>query len=89
MICGKKTEKSLKKIAEEVLGFQRKRSINKWFNEECKTAIIAKRDNARTIMLKNPSEANKRELALKQREAKQIIRKQKNVRESQNRNHRK
>lgn len=50
-----KTEKSVKKIAEEVLGFQGKRLINKWFNEECKTEM-AKRDNARTIMLRDPSE---------------------------------
>jgi len=73
-----KTEKSVKKIAEKVLGFQGKPSINKWFNKECKTAMT-KRDNARTIMLRDPSEANKRELALKQREAKQIIKKNKRM----------
>jgi hypothetical protein len=73
-----KTEKSVKKMAEKVLGFQGKRSINKWFNEECRTAMV-ERDNARTIMLRDPSEANKRELALKQRKAKQIIRKNKRM----------
>lgn len=77
-----KTEKSIKKIGEEVLGYQGKRAINKWFNEECRTAMV-ERDDARTTMLRNPSEANKRELALKQKRVKQIIRqKQKNVREN-------
>jgi len=49
---------------------------------------MVKRDNAITLMLRDPSAANKRELVLKQRKAKQITRKkQKNVGESQNRNH--
>jgi len=46
-----KTEKSVKKTVEEVLGFQRKRSLNKWLME---------RDNTRTRILRDPSEANKR-----------------------------
>jgi len=37
------------------------------------------RDNARTKMLRDPSEANKRELALQQRKAKQIINKNKRI----------
>lgn len=73
-----KTEKSAKKIAEEVLGFQGKRSVNKWFNEECRTAMV-ERHNARTIMLRDPSKVNKQELALKQRKATQIIRKYKRM----------
>jgi len=52
-----KTKNSVKKMAEEVLGFQGKRSINKWFNEELRTAKI-ERDNTRTIILRYPSEAN-------------------------------
>lgn len=73
-----KTEKSVKRIAEEVLGFQGKRLINKRFNEKCKFAML-ERDNARTIVLRDPSEANKRDLALKQRKTKQIIRKNKRM----------
>jgi|UniRef100_A0A2S2R9E9 hypothetical protein len=73
-----KREKSVKKIAEEVLGFQGKQSINKWFNKERKTAIV-KNYTVRTIMLRDPGKANKQELALKQREAKQIIRKNKRM----------
>lgn len=42
------------------------------------TAMV-KRDNAKTIMLRDPSEFNKRELDLKQRKAKQIIRKNKRM----------
>lgn len=53
-----KTEKSVQKMAEEVLGFRGKRSINKWFNEECRIAMV-EIDNARIIMLRDPSEANK------------------------------
>jgi len=66
-----KTEKKVKEMAEEVLGFQGKRSFNKWFNEECKNAM-AERDKARTIMLRDPNEDNKRELALKQRKTKEF-----------------
>ncbi|KAL4104822.1 hypothetical protein QTP88_020098 [Uroleucon formosanum] len=40
---------------------------------------MVERDDARTTMLRNPSEANKRELALKQKRAKQIIRKNKRI----------
>lgn len=40
---------------------------------------MVKRDDARTTMLRNPSEANKRELALKQKKVKQIIRKNKRM----------
>ncbi|KAL4141595.1 hypothetical protein QTP88_004211 [Uroleucon formosanum] len=49
-----KTEKSVKKIAEEVLGYQRKRAINKWFNEECRTAMVERDDKrAKQIIRKN------------------------------------
>lgn len=67
-----KTKKTVKEMAEKVLGSHGKRSINKWFNEECRTAK-AERENARTIMLRDPNKVNKRELTLKQRKAKQII----------------
>jgi len=42
---------------------------------------MIERENIRTIMLRNPSEANNQELALKQRKAKQIIRKIKRMSE--------
>jgi hypothetical protein len=70
-----KTEKSVKRIAEEVLGFQRKRLINKRFNEKCKFVML-ERDNARTIVLRDPSEPNKWDLALKQRKTKECGKKQ-------------
>lgn len=38
---------------------------------------MTERDNARTIILRDPSETNKRKLVLKKRKAKQIIRKNK------------
>lgn len=44
-----------------------------WFNEECKTAIHEKY-RARIKVINEPNEDNKRLLALKQRQAKKVIR---------------
>lgn len=62
----------------ESVGVQEKQTLNKWFNEECMTTML-ERDEARTKMLRNPSEANKRELTLKQRKSKQITRRNKRM----------
>lgn len=69
-------ENSVKTAATEVLGFEERRSRKKWFDEECKIACT-KREFARTNMLKDPSEKNKKLLAIKQREMKQVIRRKK------------
>ncbi|KAL4083606.1 hypothetical protein QTP88_028922 [Uroleucon formosanum] len=50
----------------------------RWFNEECKAAQEEK-DRARTKVLQNPSEDNKRLLAQKQRDAKKVIRRNKRL----------
>lgn len=83
-----KAVKSVKKAVEDILRFQGKQTINKWFDGECRMAML-ERNDARIIMLRNPSEVNRQKLALKQRKAKQVIRKTKNVGEIQNRNCRK
>lgn len=53
-----KAEKSIKNISEEVLGFQGRKILNKWFNEKFRNAMLEKND-ARTIMLRNPNKTNK------------------------------
>lgn len=63
-------------MAEKVLRYLEKQSK---INSLMKNAAIMERDNARTIMLRDPIEVNERELALKQKKAKQIIRKNKKI----------
>lgn len=60
-------------MANETIGFEEKRTKNKWFDESCRR-VMADRNLARIKKLKNPSENNKRILATKQRETKRIIR---------------
>lgn len=60
-------ENSVKMAATEVLGFEERRTRKKWFDKQCKIAST-ERDFARTKMLKDPSEENKRLLPIKQQE---------------------
>jgi RNAse (barnase) inhibitor barstar len=69
-------ENSVKTAATEVLGFEKRKTRKKWFDEQCKKASN-ERDIARIKMLKNPSEENKRVLSVRQRETKQLFRKKK------------
>ncbi|KAL4123328.1 hypothetical protein QTP88_015525 [Uroleucon formosanum] len=71
-------EKSVKTAVTEVLGFEERRTRKKWFNEQCKIASTEK-GFARTKMLQYPSEENKRLLAIKQRNHKQMFRRKKSA----------
>ena len=51
-------------MATEVLEFEERRTTKKWFDEQYKVTST-ERDIARTKMLKDPSEENKRLLAIK------------------------
>lgn len=73
-----KVEQAIKITAKEVLGYVPKKTKERWFNEECKAAQ-EKKDRARTKVLQNPSEDNKRLLAKKQRDAKKVIRRNKRL----------
>lgn len=71
--CWEKMEKTIKRSAEEVLGHEPRIKRKPWFNEQCKEAN-ADRDKARLKMIQDPTEENKRRLAIRQREAKRIFR---------------
>lgn len=73
-----KVEQAIKITAKEVLGYVPKKTKERWFNEECNAAQEEK-DRARTKVLQNPSEDNKRLLAKKQRDAKKVIRRNKRL----------
>jgi len=73
-----KVEQAIKITAKEVLGYVSKKTKKRWFNEECKAAQEEK-DKARTKVLQNPSEDNKRLLAQKQKDAKKVIRRNKRL----------
>ncbi|KAL4082808.1 hypothetical protein QTP88_029464 [Uroleucon formosanum] len=70
------TQNTIKKVASEILGFQEKRTKNKWFDKSCKR-VMAERDLARIEVLKKPTKNNKRILATKQRETKRTVRRKK------------
>ncbi|KAL4148913.1 hypothetical protein QTP88_003052 [Uroleucon formosanum] len=63
---------AIKRSAEEVLGHEPRIKRKSWFNEQCKEAV-ADRDKARLRVIQDPTEENKRRLAIRQREAKRII----------------
>jgi len=69
---------AIKRSAEEVLGHEPRIKRKPWFNEQCKEAI-ADRDKARLRVVQDPTEENKRRLAIRQREAKRIIRMNKRI----------
>jgi len=73
-----KVEQVIQRTTKEVLGYIPKKAKKTWFNEECKDAQEEK-DKARTKVLQNPSEDNKRLLAQKQRIAKKVIRRNKRL----------
>jgi hypothetical protein len=73
-----KIEQTIKITAKEVLGYVPKKTKKTWFNDDCKIAQEEK-DKARTKVLQNPSEENKRLLAQKQRDAKKAIRRNKRL----------
>jgi len=71
--CWEKMEKIIKRSAEEVLSHELRIKRKSWFNEQCKETN-ADRDKARLRMIQDPTEENKRRLAIRQREAKRIFR---------------
>jgi len=62
--CWEKMETAIKRSAEEVLGHEPKIKKKSWFNEQCKEEI-ADRDKARLKVVQDPTEANKRMLAIR------------------------
>lgn len=58
MMYRKRQINQLSKVAGEVLGFHEKPTLNKWFNEECRTSML-ERDDARKTTLRNPREGNR------------------------------
>lgn len=65
-------ETAVKIPIEEVLDYRPRIRKKPWFNEKCKEAID-KRDKAHLKMALDPTDENKRTLAIRQREAKRII----------------
>lgn len=61
-----------------MIGYILKKAKKTWFNEECKAAQKEK-DKARTKVLQNPSEDNKRLQTQKQRIAIKVIRRNKRL----------
>jgi hypothetical protein len=63
-----------KNTAKKILGFkQKEKKRNKWFDDDCKKAL-EERDRVYFIMLRDPNEENKIQLANMQREAEKTLR---------------